>query len=49
MKAIKRVRKSSRNALNSGIGEKYPNPIDLLAIEHYILRDNDLARKRNDG
>lgn len=24
-------------------------PIDLFAIEHYILRDNDLARKRNDG
>lgn len=24
-------------------------PIDLLAIVHYILRDNDLARKRNDG
>lgn len=26
-----------------------PLPTDRLATEHYILRDNDLARKRNDG
>lgn len=26
-----------------------PIPIDLFAIEHYILRDNDLERKTNYG